>query len=177
MHKLYRQSDTGLLYWEVWKDGRKIVIHQGTVGTRGKTKTLTALPFTSADRRIESLAAAKRDRGFAPIADDDHQTLVVQLPMTSNVDADLDRRNDILAKLDQLIGWLGAGHVDGADYGSGTMNIYVLTVSAEATSPAIIEWVQKNLLSDNATLAVEHQDEDRSPYVIWPTNFTGQFSY
>lgn len=177
MHKLYKQSGADLLYWEVWQDGRKIVVHEGTVGTRGNTKTHTVLPFTSADRRIESLTAAKRDRGYEPVADDDHQTLIVQLPMTGNVDTDLDRRNDILGQLDQLIGWIGAGHVDGADYGSGTMNIYVLTVSAKATSPAIIEWVQKNLQSDNATLAVEPQDEDQSPHVIWPSNFTGQFSY
>lgn len=177
MHKLYKQSDTGLLYWEVWQEGRTIVVHEGSVGSRGNSKTYKVLPFTSADRRIESLLAAKRKLGYAPISEDDHQTLILQLPMRGEVEANLKHRNDVFEQLDQLVGWIGAGHVDGADIGSGTMNIFVSTVSAEATSPTIIDWLENSNPTDDATLAAEPSDEDQIPHVIWPSNFTGQFSY
>lgn len=177
MHKLYKQTENGLRYWEVWQNGKTLVIHTGMVGTRGSTDTRKVKPLIPADKQMERLTEAQAKKGFSPIASEDHETVILQLPMSDDMDTDLDRRNNKMEQLDELVGWIGAGHVDGADYGSGTMNIFIMTVSSQQTCPAIIKWLEETASASESVLAVESQDETQSPQVVWPTDYDGQFRY
>ncbi|MEZ6162923.1 MAG: hypothetical protein R3B67_00630 [Phycisphaerales bacterium] len=104
---------------------------QGAVGSRGGnglTSTGLHVHARKADRKV---VVETPQGGYAEIALEDHWTLTIQQRMTGDDTADLDHRNELINELDNMLGWIGAGHVDGGDIGSGTINVFAFVVALE----------------------------------------------
>lgn len=176
MIKLYKQHDNKLQYWEAWIDGDFVVTHKGVVGSRGEqTRSKPGLMSTH-EKRIQKLSSKPRKEGYADIPIEDHWTLTIQQRMTGDNAADLDHRNELIDKLNNMLGWIGAGHVDGGDIGSGTVNIFANIVSPDQTSPAVLEWLRETGELSKSVVAIDYPDESEPTSVIWPEDFEGQFS-
>lgn len=85
--KTYRREEGGtLLYREAWSDGNLFIVHEGKVGTKGRTRSLSTkgkplyrqhLP-TMGQRAKDFRAEAEAD-GFTEVADEDHGWVVLQV--------------------------------------------------------------------------------------------------
>lgn len=176
MIKLYKQSGSELLYWEAWAVDHTVTTHTGKVGFRGKAKDYKLSVKKDPEEHIEHLAIKPHRKGFAEIAIEDHWTLTIQQKMTGNDVSDLDHRNELIDGLNEMLGWIGAGHVDGGDIGSGTINIYAFVLAPNKTGNAVIAWLRQIGELTNSIVAIQESDETVPATVIWPSNFTGEFS-
>ncbi|MGA4670787.1 hypothetical protein ACPCG0_13485 [Propionibacteriaceae bacterium Y1923] len=87
MIKTYRRDEAGVLFYrEAWKDGSLLVIHEGRVGTKGKTSHLGTrgkpvfrqqLP-TMTERMKQFREQASAD-GFTEVDEDDLGWVVLQV--------------------------------------------------------------------------------------------------
>src|ERR1700722_20635929 len=77
MLKLYKRGRPGVRYWEAWKVSGMVVVHEGKLGDRGKTKSLIPKDGQTPARCIREAAAKPRSKGLAenPL-DEQHQLLV-----------------------------------------------------------------------------------------------------
>jgi hypothetical protein len=176
MLKLYQRSGKKIFYWETWDDGRKLVIHWGTLGTRGKTKTVRISGSTSTRKAIAAHSEKPKKEGYAEIDLEDHAQIVVQYRTETwgNVD-DLDKRNRVEGILNECLGWTGNGHCDGGDIGSGSINTFSFVVDPKLAGETIVKALRKEQLLDGAVIAYAKPGEDDHT-VVWPKNFRGEFS-
>ena len=176
MLKLYKRSGKKTLYWETWDDGRKLVIHWGELGMRGKTKTVAIPKGSTAKKEIAAASAQPKEEGYAEIDIDDHATIVVQYRTETWGDVnDLDKRHRVEGILNECLGWTGNGHCDGGDIGSGSINAFSFAVDPTLAGEAIVEALRREKLLDGAVIAYALPGEDDHT-VVWPKNFRGEFS-
>lgn len=177
MIKLYKRVGGELRYWEAWESDREITIHWGVVGDRGEDRTVPLKPKQRAATVIKEQSAPQLADGFAEVDEDDLDEIIVQYQIVGFGTAeDLDRRVAIENYLNGEIGWLGAGHLDGGDIGSGTINIFLYVVHAGIVGPCVIELLRKGSFLDGATVAVR-KSKSEDLRVIWPSDHSGEFSY
>ncbi len=174
--KLYKQSGSKLLYWESWAVDHTVTTHIGVVGFSGKIKEYKLSEKKDPEEYIERLAKRPRRKGYAEIALEDHWTLTIQQKMTGDDISDLDHRNGLIDDLDNLLGWIGAGHVDGGDIGSGTINIYAFVLDPNRIGNDLISWLKQTGELSKSTVAFNDPDETVPATVIWPPDFEGEFS-
>lgn len=139
--KLYkRDADGRLRYHEAWAADGKLIEHWGFVGSAGETRTQALGRFSSASARVKKLLAPARADGFAEIDDDDLRTVLIEYAVSGMGDQrDLDKREALMARMDNLLGWTGLGHCDGGSIGSGTMEVCCLVVDVEIARQVIAE--------------------------------------
>lgn len=176
MLKLYKQQGETLQYWEAWVDDDLVVTHQGIVGKRGQMARVKPGFMSTPEKRIAKLCEKPRKDGYEVIDIDNHWMMTIQQRMTGDDNADLDHRNNLIDKLNNMLGWIGAGHVDGGDIGSGTINVFAFIVAPEQASPAIIEWLRESGELAKSVVALDSPEESESTSVIWPEDFEGQFN-
>lgn len=116
MIKTYRRDEAGALHYrEVWDVKGGVVVHQGKVGLKGRSRTHGATGEFR-DRFVEQAAAD----GFLPVPDGEHAWVVLQCWLFSE---DLSHPDDVWIRekgneaLDEYLGWRGLGHLDGYDIG------------------------------------------------------------
>jgi|SRR6478735_7005299 len=132
MDKLYKLSGTEKLYWETW-DGEpgKCVVHWGELGTPGESKTVS-------QDQLNAEMGEMIERGFVPI--DDSELTILQIEYTVDgfgSGADLDKRNRLMERMDQTLGWTGLGHCDGGSIGSDTMEVCNFVVDFDIAKQVI----------------------------------------
>jgi hypothetical protein len=176
MIKLYKQHGTMLHYWEAWIDDKQVATHQGIVGNRGDLKYVKPGLLSNHEKLIDKLSAKPRKDGFGQIEIEGHWMLTIQQQMTGDDNADLDHRNNLIEELDNMLGWIGSGHVDGGDIGSGTVNVFAYIVAPDQTSPVVLEWLRETGELTKSIVALDNPDESKPTSVIWPEDFEGQFN-
>lgn len=130
MNKLYKRLKGKVgKYHEAWANGSTIVEHWGSVGDIGQTKEHKRARGVKAQAQIETILKAARQRGFGEVDIDDHARLVVEYKIKGHgTGKDLDTLLQLEDHLNQLLGWIGIGHCDGNDIGSGAMACYCFVV-------------------------------------------------
>lgn len=136
--KTYRRDNAGVLhYLECWEDRTTLFIHEGRVGTKGRTRTRTARHRRYPDNpTMAALVAEFRARaateGYRELTDDERGLLVVQILLTGDGlsdglgdGADALVVEDLPDALDDYVGWRGVGHCDGNDLGNGKVNLFL----------------------------------------------------
>jgi len=176
MLKLYKELKGSMHYWEAWIEGAYVVTHQGIVGQEGEMARIKPGFLSSPERRITKLSWKPRRNGYKEIELEHHWTLTVQQRMSGNDLDDLDHRNDLIKNLNNMLGWIGAGHVDGGDIGSGTINIFAFIVATNQTTPAVFKWLKESGELSKSVVALDNPDESEPTTVIWPEDFEGQFN-
>jgi hypothetical protein len=125
MLKLYRLTPDSAEYWETWEQEHgEHIVHWGVLGTRGTDKTIRS----SFLRKTTNIIQKEIDRlvadGFAPISPEEHAVLMIEYAVEGmGSPADLDKRHELEARMNELLGWTGLGICDGGSIGSGTMEV------------------------------------------------------
>jgi hypothetical protein len=122
--KLYKRIDGVLHYWETWDDDdTSSIVHWGKVGDRGQDKVLSA-PYAKALRPLlkDEVERVLAD-GYAEISDEALEVLLIEYAVE-----DADKRHALEDRLQETLGWTGAGACDGGSIGSGTMEVCCFVV-------------------------------------------------
>ena len=154
---LYKKVGAETKFWEVWKNGRSVTVHQGTVGTAGETEELELRLFQSAGRLMKQLADEKIRTGFEPMDEDEMYELVVQyrseeggMPDTS------DERQVIDDLLDDCLEGTGNGFCDGM----GTFSTFYYVLDLDKAFRTITEELAKHGFPDNIEIAYSEPGKD-----------------
>jgi hypothetical protein len=138
LFKLYKKAGKDLLYREGWFSGDRVFEHWGTCGERGSVREHGALGLHDAARILNRLKSSARQEGFKSRSKSQMTTLVVEYPIERfGTSTDLKTRHMIEDRLNELVGWLGLGHLDGGSTGSGSMDVFLIVVDFEVAKTAI----------------------------------------
>lgn len=148
--KFYAKHDGQLHYREAWfSDDCEVVEHWGVCGDRGDVRIHQHETDEQARATFARLKRAVRDEGFRPIALSRHNKLLVEFPVAGmGSPADLERRHALEDFLDNFVGWLGLGRVDGGSIGSGTMDVLCYVVDFAIAKAAIEGALRESAFSD-----------------------------
>jgi hypothetical protein len=138
MLKLYKLDGNPKQYWETWEHNGTHTVHWGELGTKGESKEVKAGLFSKPTKLIQKEVYQRGSEGFAPIAVEDHVTLLIEYAVdemgSSN---DLDKRHRLEARMNETLGWTGLGNCDGGSIGSGTMEVCCFVVDFEIARQVI----------------------------------------
>ena len=176
MLKLYKNEKEGISYWEAWDDKREVIVHWGSVGTKGKTRRVAFSKGETAESVIALESARSRAEGYAEISAEGMATVIVQYRTeTWGDEEDLEKRHRVEDILNECLGWTGNGHCDGGDIGSGSINAFSYVVDPMKAGETIISALRKHQLLKGAIVAY-HLPDQEDHTVIWPKDFLGEFS-
>jgi hypothetical protein len=108
-------------------------------------------------------------KGYAPIPEEQQYWLVLQWPMKTLTGNAHNRgmRDRATALLNEHLGWLGLGHVDGFDMGKTSnpkeefaLNIFCLVVDEEIAVQSIVETLPLQLDCSRLKLAMRGYDDE-----------------
>jgi predicted DNA-binding WGR domain protein len=166
--KLIKQEDDEAIYWEVWQNGRTLIIHYGTVGDTGETEEVKLPKLKRAEKVMDELAEEKVNEGFEYLEEDELIELVVQYSYKEDeMQTALKLRHSVEDLMNECLGWTGNGLCDGGDIGSGTANIINYVVDVEKAARTIIEELKNNNLLQGAKIAYLNSD-DEEYIVLYP---------
>lgn len=154
MIKMIKRVNEEVFYWEVWQDGKTLVIHQGSVGDTGETKEMKLSLFQRAEKVIGKLAEEKENEGYDFLSEEDLIELVIQYSYRENeMNATLEKRHHVEELMNECLGWTGNGYCDGGDIGSGTANIFNYVLDVEKAATTIINELKINDLLKGVKIA------------------------
>jgi hypothetical protein len=174
MLKFYNSTPQEVLYWEAWSERGQLAVHEGKLGTKGKSRLVRPPKGMTLDLFLASLAEEQRKAGFAEIAHDDHHWIVVQYQLETWGSAkNLDKAVKVENLLNECLGWTGNGHCDGNEIGSGEMEVFAVVVDPKLGAETIIaELKKKPRLLAGAVVAIREGEDYR---VVHPPGFQGEF--
>jgi hypothetical protein len=110
MLKLYRLYGSKKEYWETWEGSNGThTVHWGELGTRGESKTVTSTSTISATDVIQKEIDLRASEGFAPVAAENHATLMIEYAIEGmGKAADLEKRHRLEDRMNETLGWTGA---------------------------------------------------------------------
>ncbi len=159
--KLIKQDENDIFYWDIWVDGKTLVIHKGIVGDTGETEEMKLSLFQKAEKVMEKLAEEKHDEGYEYLDEDEIIELVVQFSYEEDdMVATLEKRHSVEDLMNECLGWTGNGYCDGGDIGSGTANIINYVVDVEKALKTILEELSNNNLLEGVKIAYLNPKDD-----------------
>lgn len=184
MIKTYREDQGILLYREAWTDGSMLVVHEGEVGTKGKTshlntrgKALYRAHFPTMAQRIATFKETAAAEGYREFTHEEHGWVVLQVwTLTSDLSHPSDAwvLHEARDALDQHLGWLGLGHVDGNDVGGtppigeGTIvNTFCRVVDIPAGVRALRSFATRNKLEQKYVIGSREPGDDTDYVLAW----------
>ena len=178
MSRLYKRIEGTLHYWEAWSHQGQIVIHTGAVSSTGKTTTLPLARRKDGEATIDKLAKPQLKSGFGTIPLERHWTLTIQQDLAPEWEAKqtLDRRYAMEDGLNEVIGWIGAGILDGGDIGHDRMNVFLLVLEPQLVLPAVVDWLRQAGHLGGTIIALTSPEDSEETTVVWPEGHTGEFT-
>jgi len=150
--KLYKRDGDGLRYHEAWANEGEITEHWGICGEEGNTSPHAYASLAAGEKIMRAIKNRARETGFSSLASSRHRQLVIELPVDGfGTPDDLDTRHELEDYLNNRLGWLGLGHVDGGSTGSGTMEVFCIVPDLEIAKSGVEAELAK-LGVDNARL-------------------------
>ncbi len=165
--KLYQRQNDPILFWETWESAGQTCLHFGAVGERGETLWFGPELREAIAARLEKNAAELRERGYAELAPDEYELLVVQYHAEAwgNLD-NHSKRIRLENALDECLGWTGNGYCDGTDIAPPLLSINCLVVNAMAALEPIIAMLRREDALGGALLGLAKTDGELQP--LWP---------
>jgi hypothetical protein len=136
--KLYKFTDNKKEYWETWdNDDGSHTIHWGELGTEGQSKVVKGAFFKKPEKIIQLEIDERVSNGYQTLG---HEfTLLIEYKVDGfGCEADLDKRNRLMERMDGTLGWNGLGHCDGGSIGSNTMELCTFVADFEIAKKVII---------------------------------------
>ncbi len=140
MKKLYLLDPQGKnhRYHEAWVDGKEVIEHFGTLGTRGTTRSHANRRFSSEKKNIQRILKSAVENGFSEISIEEHSILLIEFEVNGfGCPEDLEKRYALQDRMDETLGWTGLGHCDGGSIGSGTMEVCCFVVDFKIAKQTI----------------------------------------
>lgn len=162
MIKMIKHFDDKVYYWEVWQNGKYVVVHFGMAGDKGETEKKKLSLFQNAEKLMNELAEEKEKEGYSYLDEDKLIELVVQYNYEeSEMEKALNLRHSVEDLMNECLGWTGNGSCDGGDIGSGTANIFNYVLDVKRATKTIIEELTNNNLLEGVKIAyLNPKDED-----------------
>ena len=174
MIKLYKKTAGLTEYWEAWSADNEVTVHWGVIGERGTTRTIPLKGGEDPDKVIAKESQRPKTEGYKKVSPAKHARIIVQYRINGmGTPEDLDRGHEVEGLMNECLGWLGLGDCDGNDIGSGTMNIFCFVVDSAVAIPHIVGELKAKGLLEGAVVAISSEEGDT---VVWPKDFTGEFS-
>ncbi len=154
--KLYRRNLRCMEYAECWINGKRFVEHYGVVGKKGVTKE-TGL--TDPKKQTKDFVSRYAAQGYAPLRIEDQYWLVVQFPVETQPKLqDTDMIDKLKFGINNHIGWLGLGIVDGYDSGQSecgkiVVNIFCVVVDENIALDCLKKFLPKIVDCSNIKMA------------------------
>lgn len=168
MIKMVKQSDAEVSYWEVWQDGKMLIIHYGAIGNTGETEEKKLSLSQKAEKVMNELAEEKADQGYDYLDEDELFELVIQYSYEEDqMKETLKKRHQVEDLMNECLGWTGNGSCDGGDIGSGTANILNYVIDVEKATKTIIEELKDNNLLEGVKIAYLNP-EDEEYIALYP---------
>ncbi|MFI4917058.1 MAG: hypothetical protein ACIAS6_11205 [Phycisphaerales bacterium JB060] len=169
MEKLYKTEGGELHYWEAWVAGRrKVCVHTGRVGDTGQTEFHKVPRGEDPEDFLESLAEDPLARGFQEIDPSQMWSVDISIPTAGEwpSNKELSQRHALEDSLNEAVGWIGAGHVDGGESGGGCMTVFVEVVDVAASQATILDCLHKLNILSKATVTASPLEGDDSQQII-----------
>lgn len=113
MVKLYKRIDDHLFYAECWVSGDTAVTHWGIVGNNGKTKNVSCMDGECL--QFEAAFVKKyQKQGYVLREEIPQYKVILQLEI-KNIETSMQIKDNLTNTLNDKLGWVGLGHVDGYD--------------------------------------------------------------
>jgi hypothetical protein len=171
--KLYQRQEDRTLFWETWEREGQTCLHFGEVGARGETLWFAPELREAIAARLERNAAELRERGYAELAPDEYELLVVQYHAAAWGDLENNsKRIRIENALDECLGWTGNGRCDGTDIAPPLLSINCLVVDSLAALEPIVSMLRREDALGGAVIAVATKDGELRP--LWPASGAGE---
>ncbi len=154
MIKLYKRDEqTCLHYHEAWTTKDDITEHWGAVGDKGQTRSHAHIAEEDEEAALERVLREARAKGFEEIDSEDHHILLIEYAVEGHgTDADVDKQGEIIARMDEALGWTGLGNADGGSIGSGTMEVCCFVVNFELARTVVAEDLKGTPCADYARI-------------------------
>ncbi|WP_069201946.1 hypothetical protein [Bhargavaea cecembensis] len=158
---LYKKAGNKTEFWEVWKNGRTLMIHHGTVGSDGVTEEVKPGSVQSSGRLMNQLTEEQMRNGFELVDEDGLHEFVVQFSYEDgDMQAALDKRQIAEDELDERLNRTGIGYCDGGDIGSGTANTFFYVIDVDKALQVVTDELAKHGLLEEAAIACATPDGD-----------------
>lgn len=160
MLKLYRSIDNQYYYWETWdKDSKTAIIHWGIVGQTGQTKEVKSVLLSNFRKTVQKEIDEKKTEGYNEFSEEEISTLEIEYIVDGfGTEQDLDNRQRLQDKMDDVLGWTGLGHVDGGSIGRGTMEVCGFVVDFDIAKRIIEESLKDTEFSNYTRIYKEEKD-------------------
>ena len=165
MLKMYKKNGGYIEYAECWVDNGIAVLHTGTVGDEGKT--VETPDIGDAEEHERGIGKQYGQKGYAEWPQDQLYWVVAQIPVES-VETGIRLVRPIEDELNNDLGWLGLGHVDGNDIGLSTepgtqkfvINFFTLVVDKDKGCLAVRRTMQEKCGQKQVEIACRRYDEE-----------------
>ncbi|MCC2455177.1 hypothetical protein [Bacillus cereus] len=162
MIKLIKQEKDKLLYWEIWEEDKKtLIVHCGCVGDTGEMYEIELYPFQRVEKEMKELADEHLADGYKELDEDELIEFVLQYDYKDNqLEAALEKRQQVQEIMDEALGWSGNGHCDGGDIGSGTINVFTFVIDVDKALQTTLDELENQQLLDGVKIAYVNDEED-----------------
>lgn len=155
MVKLYKKTNGGIDYFEIWFSDNGLTIHTGTLGDTGSTEdfALDGENSIAAKNVMEKYILDAKNHGYIEF---EYLTeFIVQYSYSENEDSEklTQKMEQVESLLNDCLGWTGNGHCDGGDCESGTLNIFCYVVDKDIALDSIFGLLEDEGLTDNLKIA------------------------
>lgn len=166
MLKLYKKTDEKVLYAECWMNSKTATIHTGVVGNIGRSREVSCKNETAF---LNDFQKHYKRRGYERCPENEQFWVVLQWPMKTLEGNTYNRgmRDSATKILNEGLGWLGLGHVDGFDMGRTAnpkeefaLNIFCLVVDLDIAIQHIVDTIPKQLDCSRVKIASRRYDEE-----------------
>ncbi|WP_432777181.1 hypothetical protein AAFJ72_11825 [Brevibacillus gelatini] len=149
-------------YWEAWYDekNRQYVVNYGQVGESVDHYTIVAEQIEGKPAHVlQNWAEEMKEKGYAELAQEDMQKLVVSFQHLS--EADVEMRYAIEELLDECLGKTGNGHSDGGDDSEENLAVICRVLDIDKAVAAVREAMSAARLLDGLAIWVLQDDGTR----------------
>ena|SRR6478735_3964873 len=124
MIKLYKATESGVLYHEAWAADLTITEHWGRLGERGSTRDHALTEVDDCDEFLAMVLAPAREAGFSELEDEALRSLQIQYCIQGfGSSADLSKCQALEDRMNELLGWSGLGQCEGGKLGYGSLEV------------------------------------------------------
>ena len=111
MVRLYKTIHEKVFYKECWQDDDKAIIHRGVVGNEG---IIEQVPCPNFEEFSRNFSEEYYKQGYTPLCAENSHIVIVTYQTQSSEKAQ-QISNYIIPFLNEKLGWVGLGYVDGYD--------------------------------------------------------------
>ena len=160
MFRLYKRDETGRIaaYHEAWAEPerRRIVEHWGMLGEPGETLVHRIWFFGSLEKQFNSILDPARALGFEEIDTDSYDLLIVEYEVEAfGLQDDIDKRNALEDRLNEVLGWTGLGFCDGGEAGPDMINAACFVVDFNLAKSVIEDALKDTEFDDYSRIYQE----------------------